>query len=501
MLNDLFKKYSDQSFEEIEIDSHHKKQLLSHLFKEKEVKRHFWTWTKAIFTAPVVATIAIVFFLSSNQETVKVLLPQEALAQALENTFNLDTFETTFGLPDDGKLYHRVMTYNSNHSENPIEPYVATTNIWTDGTKMRRDSLILSKSNDQYRNFNSFLINPQEDLRCYLELFKECESLSAFNANEIERFTSGKGVYNAIETENLIENLTVEPFYDAPKGPVYLIQWSTKEPMKSAGILNGYDLNGGAGGMIDDPYTVAHPDANSYVNDLKEGKYWHKTSISMDTNFIADKKFFQITNHDSQHLIDPRETESASQNFDPNSKPEYSMIYTIDRNYKVSPFATDAYIQEIKKRNTSTDAAKDMYYMGFQTAIFFLKRDNFSDPVFVKNIKRDGIEMVQLRFILPDAYFRSITPDPITDDYFIDLFIDESQTRFLGYAKIKNEVELESLWIEDGVLPDSQKLKFFDKSAWMESFKEEDKAKEPERQEAQKWIELEKAQTQTQDEF
>lgn len=491
MLNDLFKKYQSHSFREIDIDRHHKKRLQDSLFKTGKTKIPFWTWTKAIFTAPMVAVVAIVFILSSNKPIIEhTFLPQEALAQSLENTFNLDTFETTFGLPSDGKFYHRVMTYHSNAPENHYGPYAETTDLWTDGKSVRRDITMLS-DDATYRDFFSFLISAVDDANCSFVTFKECQPLAAFNQDQIKWFLDGNMPYKPADSEMLVSDLSVAPIYDGLKGPIYFLKWSTKAPVQSAEIMSGYDPMGGSLGFIDDPAIVLNPDKYSFVNVFQDGKYWHGTTLAIETNFIAKKQYFQIKNHVSLHQLDPHLIENGeTQN---HFTEESSMIYAIDRNGGVRSLTPDEFVEDMKGYNASTDAAKDLFHMGFQTAVFLLKHNNFSAPIFIQHIEKNNQNLIQIRYQMPEIYNRIVGYEGSKDEYKVDFFLDETQAHFVGYELIKNGTETESLWIKDEILPDAEKPNLFDQATWEASIADEYEAKEPERKQVLEDIEYQKA--------
>ena len=490
MLNDLFKKYQSHSFRGIDIDRHHKKRLRDSLFKTGKTKIPFWTWSKAIFTAPVVALIAIVFVLSSNKTLIQhTLLPQDALAQAIQNTFNLDSFETTFGLPDDGKFYHRVMTYHSNETENPNGPFAEMTHLWTDGKNMRRDVSLLH-DNDTYHNFYSFLVNHQENINCSFVLFKECQPLSTFNQDQITWFLEGGTPYKPVKSEELISDLSITPFYDGPKGPMYLLKWSTDEPMKFAEIITGYDPMGGAVGLIDDPAIVSKPDEYGFVNMLDGQKYWHGTTLALETKFIAKKQYFQIKNHVPLDARDPRQVAGGQiQNVPEKS----SMIYAIDRNGTVGSLAPDEFVEDMKRYNASTDVDKDLFQMGFQSAIFSLKKEKFARPIDIQSLEKEGEKLIKYRYLLSNDYYDPFIPVYPKEDYFVDLYINETQTKFRGYVMVKDETELESLWIQDETLSDAKKTDLFDQAAWEASIADEYKGKELERKKVLEDIEYQKA--------
>lgn len=177
MNKEAFKKHFEASMSKVEINVQLKKNISNHLFPMKSQKNPFWTWTKAIFTVPVAALIVIIFILNSSQEVVKqVLSPQQTLARALENTFHLGSFETTFGLPDDGKLYYRKIRIGQS------EHLISTENnggvdLWTDGINLRAQTSGTGISNSAAEgfgesfNYYSVLTAPEEGQFCFSSVY------------------------------------------------------------------------------------------------------------------------------------------------------------------------------------------------------------------------------------------------------------------------------------------------------------------------------------------
>lgn len=468
----FFKDHLEKSMAEVEVDHTFKNELAEKLFSPQKGKKHFWTWTKAIFTTPVFAAIVLILILNSSKETI--IFSQQALAQAIDNTFDFDHFETTFGLPNDGKFYHRVLTYHNYGDDTPIVgAYAETMSLWTDSENIRSD-VKFEPEHKEFTEFRSFLINPAAGLKCELALFKECELIETLKKQYVLTFSSGLDTHYPVAQENLLQNLDINTFYDSTKGNIYQLSWSTKKPLNGAAVIWSNDP--AAGGTV-----IALNSVNEdYTNKFEQGEYWHLVSIPMDPRIDGGSVYFQI---ETDHFLG--ELELEEKDLTPRNERLHSMIYALDKNQEISPVSIENFVSYLQNKYLLWPASDDSFKANFRSIIFALKNDTYSkNSIFLKNIERNEKSIIQIRYQLPSSYSKIFyMPDEGEHEYFIDVFLNENQTRFLGYSLIKDEAELESLWIEDEVLPDGKKPQLFDKSAWMESIKAEEKAKKYEQEE------------------
>lgn len=479
MPNDLFKKYQNLSFKEIDIDSDHKKKLKQNLFRKKEAKSHFWTWTKAIFTAPVLAAFALIFILNSKQETVKqIMQPQEALAQAIKNTFDFNSFEKTFGLPNDGKFYHRQYSYNYENTDSIID-------LWRDKTNIRIDESRVFNSwfNDFHllnkeKMFISTLLN--EKTYCEGQISESIgPSFDCFTPEEIKKTLAEIDLspFFPPNKEDFIGDLTYSDTYDELYGPGFILNWSTAKPIDhswlsfsslSRGLITNFvitdDFN------WEDGYQL--PEINQlgpkFFNQLKNGRYWHRATLYTGISLEKDTFYFQI--------ISDKES---------NGTPERkSMVYLIDSIKKeVQALSSQDFIEKIKEKALNNNISKQFFYRTLQPVIYILNHpEKFNEPIKTSLIDFQGEKIVESRYILPEAFFKQLALSthagtliyikPSKEDlYYIDFFFDQKQGQFLGYSIKKNESELESLWIQDKILPDAKTSQIFDENAWKEQFK------------------------------
>ena len=479
----IFKEYLKKSQAEVEPNVTLKRQLADQLFSQEPAKKSFWTWTKALFVSPFVAVFALIFLVTSNQGMEQVFLHPAALAQAIDNTFNLEHFQTTLGLPNDGQFNHRQVIYSGHYETSKALRihFTRTTDLWTDGHKVREDILTASNTPphpNPLPNFVSNLINPDIDEDCLFMGSEMCHSLSEyakFNESETfsEYFMTHRETYDPVEKETLISNLSITPVYDSPQGPIYVVEWSTKELMSEALLKNSYNAHGGAIDFINDheknaPYTSG----DNYVNSLRDGRYWHKINIHMPTSFLADKTYFQFVNHDADY---PEEFLSEEQKSAALKDNIASMIYEVNRTSgKISVLTPEQFVEIAKSQKPLTSVlSEDELYDPtgkLQDLVFFLKHEQFSQPVSVQAVDKNEKRAIQVQYALPESFLKMWDHESIARMDSINFYLDETQTYFLGYDLIdKNGKLLESVWIKDEVLPDTEKPKIFDKEAWQET--------------------------------
>lgn len=483
-MNNPFKDYTENSMSEVQIRSKHKEELAQKMFENRFEKKPFWTWTKAIFTAPVLATIAIYFFFNFNEKVFQeVLLPQEALAQVLENTFDLDSFATTFGLPDDGKLHHRII-----HSKSVMDMYGISesksgrTDLWSDGDQVRKDNLY-NVGDSGLKMLNSTMID-QHDHLCHTGKMSvpECVSLKDVQEERVEQIISNHGLLYPVVQEGWISDLKGQLTTNHDMLGV-LLSWSTIEPIeKKINIWTGNSLTTINSGVIlsSEQKSVYHShDDLNYINQLKDDKYWHSAFIDIDhlkPNLNSDNIYFQIQMIDAeiesayQKALAEREGNAKSEDFQFITKA--SIVYQFDpSDGQLIKLPAQKVISEIKSHTVLQETLDDALISILGPALYIMKNPNeFKNPNSVEDTEYKGENIIKLNYSLSKDYFLQFghyTAEEYSK-YSIDLFMDSSQTKFLGYSFKKDGKELHSIWIEDEILPNSQKSDLFNKAKWLE---------------------------------
>lgn len=454
----LFKEYLKKSQAEVEPNITLKRQLAGQLFSEKPAKKSFWTWTKAIFTAPVVATFVIIFILSSNQETVKqVLKPQEVLAQALENTFNLDSFERTFGLPDDGKFRYRKLTHTSKgHGEQKL---IRTFELWSDGLNIKAD--VFEAANELKSGFQSYLLNKAENYSCLFvtdfqsDIFEPaCETLGKSKIN----FIGDQGeIFFPVEKETMINKIAFQNFYSKLDGPGLKISFSTSSPIKNP-RFQFLDSNFNAISLFSSDALKSSENAkNSYQIQFMR-------SIVDQGNIV----YFQVQDVVLPELsVNEKETLKTA-----------SMIYQLDSKAETIRALTP---QEFKtKIPINVEYIQFISNSGVLIPAFYMMRypEYFRSPTRTEEVTYQGKSTLKMTFDLPES-FSNETPTYLyppfagksdVTGYKIEVFMDPEQNKFLGYAIKQNALEVEAVTLEDEILPDSEKSKIFNEDQWKKSF-------------------------------
>ena len=178
--------YIKQKEANVDIDHDFKERLYFQLSKEKVKKPKKYWWRFSLPTLALAGSaIAIIIYFSSSSSVEKLVntafIPQVALAEALQKSMNLESFDQTLGLPDDGQLHHRkvVFTYNYQYpNEAELGSGNNIINIWSDGNNLRSDEQRDVTMPNRASDSTSFIVSTRDNLSCSINSAISCQKIT-----------------------------------------------------------------------------------------------------------------------------------------------------------------------------------------------------------------------------------------------------------------------------------------------------------------------------------
>lgn len=471
----IFKDYLKKSQAEVEPNVPLKRQLSDQLFSQKFAKKSFWTWTKALFTAPAIAVLVVVMILTSNQ-TGNVLITQNALAQAIQNTFNFDAFETTFGLPEDGQFHHRIMSYYNLYS-----PYASGSpkpiNLWMQQGNVRLDQFksIPKFISDQPVLESRMFIQGKNIFCSYLNIKDNNGGCLDAKKPKIPFTVSPTGPLYEAKNETLLQDVQIESIYSEIEGAGVHLTFSTSTPLVDAQLIVGNFRDGSYSTMTlpneDEKFTDLKE--GDFINHLVDGKYWASLTLPIITPF-KEEIYFQLQKvPDAFNRVVSKQDLDMDRSYNEIAE-ESSMIYLFDGTQKqLTPLSSEQFLEVQQKYSFSQLFIDEVFYSSVLPALYVTQHpDQFTEPLSIETIKHEGEEVEQIQFVLPRSYFVEMGPvyqNPDAsrhDSYLINLYLNENRTRFRGYSILENGEEVEALWVSDEILPQAEFSEIFNEANW-----------------------------------
>lgn len=458
-LKDQLNQYMHTQESQVVIDAALKQILHGKLTTSSQRK-----WWKLIVPIVAVGAVGGVAFLiipkqdenrpSISDIVMNSLLPQEALAAALEKTFTLDTFATTFGLQHDGQLHHLTLKHTllEPAHQNNDRSIAATTNVsMMDIWSLDSDIKIAESKQDVT------LLNSTEGKIC---IGNDCQTLEEVQEKALDSNLSDNGWFYPVTSETMIDDVSLEKFFDNLNGPGAYVGWSTTTPLHQAQFVSATDsFIGGSGAAI---LGYDSHGMKWFTNEERDGKYWHRMPLYHSLEDNTNIYYIQILEIDNTDYFGTPNPEK------PATLRRGSMIYQLDYSAQtIVPVTPEAVAQAIRDQSIAKVMLSSNYNRAIQPALYVLRHINdFNEPVSVEVSLENGQETKKMQYSLPDSYMAELKttysgPHDESAKYIMNIYLDTTETQFLGYEVKQNETTLESLWLTDAVLPSEQANEIF----------------------------------------
>lgn len=460
----------EDQMQTIEVDAVLKQKLYEQLSHQSPSSvRRWWKVLLPIFSITTLAVFVIILSVNKAPSTNsvatiinKTILPQQALAAALEQVFTLDTFNSTLGLVESDELHHRSFTYQA-YPSTLLEQATAdmvmahTMDLWTLKQNMKF-KVTYQHANSKKTESDTVLFNADTQTMC--DDHEKCHALSALQQQAQARLLSDQGAFYPIASEPMATDISLESFMDELNGPGVYVTWATPTPITHGQFMSTSNFSDDMTGNAITDYT-SHS-MHWFTNDFHDNQYWHRMPLYQNITNLTDSAYFQIqevNNTDFFGVPDPAT---------PTSLRRASMIYHVNfTNQTIVPVTPDEAATAINNAVLSNSLVKSLFNRSVQPALYLMRHANdFSDPLNSGSITKHDLPVFKIEYPLPDSYMAEVQnlysgPHDTTANYLITMYLDATQSKFLGYEVTENDTVLESLWLSDEVLPSDQAASVF----------------------------------------
>jgi len=432
--------HDDTMMNHIQIDSKFKQQLHTELTKQANASqpRQWWKFLIPTLSISAVAAVAIIIGVNNKPIIKQALLPQEALAAALSNVFTLDSIDSTLGLTSSDQLHHRQLHYTQEQT--------ADIDLWT-----QQNNFKFAVNYSDPTNHDVITYNAVKQMLCENSI---CNDFATVQKIAQQQSLSNQGMFYPIDKEQMISDLSVESFIDTMNGPGVYVTWSTTTPIVQGQFMSTDAFFVTSGGSAITDYT-SHG-MHWYTNEQHDGKYWHRMPVYHDIINATDNAYIQIqevNNTDFFGVPNPAL---------PTSLRRASMIYTVHFSEQtITAVSPELVAQEIDKSILSNKISQFEFYQLLQPALYMMRHVNdLGDPITTTTTAHDQT-VKMLEYTLPDSYLAEVRtsysgPHDSSNKVTMDIYLDQTQTEFLGYTVKENGIVLEELWMTDEILPNDQ---------------------------------------------
>lgn len=455
---DQLKNYMHTKEAHAEVDVVLKENVYSMLSRSPRSRVRWW---KLIFPLMTVVTVVVIFITiqvqpntneSLSETIVNSLRPQEALAAALQQVVNLETLNSSFGLPNDNQLHHRKLefsyTYPTVQESGLPQSASESINLWTDGSNTREDVDLKSSETESIVNSYSRLWNVSDQLYCIGDHIGQQQECNLATERDM---TSMIDPITVPDHENLINDFTVTAFDGTDQDPPGLLfTWTSEASMENWLIdLMNYGTGNGIG-MGSNERTQNDDGTYSY-----SAKIYDDVLIRSGNLYIQIK---QVNNNDQDVVLNS------------------SMVYQLNSTTLALTPVTSSMLESAigSEEDIRLDIMKGPYMDSLKPILYVLSNpERFSTPISITETTKNSTSATVYRFPLTNHYLsqsRTYLTDPTDNQFWIDLYLDSSNSTFLGYVITVNDKIAQQAWLTDEILPADQVNTIFDIDRWKETF-------------------------------
>lgn len=486
-MNKHIHKYHDAQLDTVPVDAALRDRVQHQINTQAKVPhKRLTTWfgLLGLGTTTAVAILVLPFLMQThssddqNTSLSAALAPHAALAQALTNTLNMDDFSKTFGMPASDTFQHRAVTieYRESDYASENESFFQKRDqidLWTLGESVRQEWQWIAHGGGDEIITTYDLIDASKKESCHA-VYQETERIEHF-CNDFEEIAQQKqeafrDTVAAPTDEKLIQQISIEPFYDAFNGESVRLRWASSTPLTKHTVLTFDD------GFTDVGETTVVDYKNSQeANRLNDGLYWHSMEVSRRFTNPSPVVFVQVLEH---------QYETPEDIFD-NPITGGSELYTINFEKKtIEPITYDDVEKNIAKTSVHERLAHTMYREALEPAKYIMTHpDEFATPSDVHVDSLNGENVTAIIYPLTNSFVAQSTgmlshtgiefsaPDGgEVSPNFITLWINESSQTFKGYAVTDADGNvLTKTTIRDSIVTDHDPATFFTKEEWEQS--------------------------------
>lgn len=474
-VKNIFQHYHDHKLQQQSVDVDLERTLAQHLFKQSVQSRpktrlhsSLLSWRWLIGGGVMSLALLVIALWTRGQWFNTTPLATPVLAQILANTFGQENFTSSFSLGNPDVFLHRTFTVRYypielRNQTQPIDPKLLPTyviNLWGYQGNVRKDVQNLTnlkhKRPKQYAH--SILLSDFENRACYTKNkkpFYQCKQRS----HKIDLLAASiKKSYYTTTSVSPIVQIQSEKFYDELDGPSLKIEWATAEPIEG-GRLVSYTYPEPVSVSYLDDYEDHHSTQPNwhYINEYRDGLYWHARSIRL-----------YLTNTDGTAYVQIKTKAGTSAIY------QYS-VATQTLN-ELSPADFNRQLHAYYK---SFQVIDGVYESTLRPALYMMKYPaEFTTPIAIEeNVTKNNVSTQRERFVISEQMHTDLVWGWVSDfslstSKYIDIWYSPDTQRIIAYSLLDaaNQPLLE-VGINDVAVRDIAPEEFFTLDYWVENKK------------------------------